>query len=139
MLRLTSISRVPTDLQPQDIPISTASQWSLNATLSPPPLELHRPDIGGMSERDHSNKYYITSGEAQFTVQMEEPGMLSGASGHEQWRIMERVQMYRRTVVQSYRSTDIQKYRCTDKCCDREDGGSWFYKKGPKPELLGIV
>jgi hypothetical protein len=84
-----------------------------------------------MSERDYSNKYFITSGETQFTVQMEESGMLSGASGHEQWRIMERVQWYS--------SKDVQKYRCTDKCCYREDGGSWFYKKGPKPELLRIV
>ncbi len=108
VLRLTSISRAPPDLQPQDIPISPASQWRLKATLSPPPLKLHRPDIGGMSERDYSNKYYITSGETQFTVQMEESGMLSGDSGHEQWRIMERVQMYRSTEVQPYRSTDVQ-------------------------------
>jgi hypothetical protein len=57
--RLTSISRVPPDLQPQDIPASPASQWRLKATLSPSPLDLHRPDIGGMSERDYSNKYYI--------------------------------------------------------------------------------
>jgi hypothetical protein len=42
------------------------------------------------------------------TVQMEESGVLSGASGHEQWRIMERVQMYRRTVVQLYRHTEVQ-------------------------------
>ncbi len=92
-----------------------------------------------MSERDYSNKYYITSGDTQFTVQMEESGVLSGASRHEQWRIKERVQMYRRTAVQLYSSTDVQKYRCTDKCCYREDGGSWFYKKGPKLELLRIV
>jgi hypothetical protein len=75
---------------------------------------VHRPDIGGMSERDYSNKYYITSGEIQFTVQMEESGMLSGASGHEQWRIMERVQMYRSTEVQKYRSAEVQMYRSTD-------------------------
>ncbi len=30
------------------------------------------------------------------------------------------------TEVQMYSSTDVQKYNCTDKCCYREDGGSWF-------------
>jgi hypothetical protein len=61
-----------------------------------------------MSERDYFNKYYITSGETQFTVQMEKAGRLSGVSGHEQWRIMERVQKYRCTAVQTYRSTIVQ-------------------------------
>ncbi len=89
------------------------------------------PDIGDMSERDYANKYYIKSGETQFSVQMEQAGMLSGTSGHEQWKMMERVQKYRRT--------EVQLYSCTDKCCSREDGGSWFNKKGPKPELLRIV
>jgi hypothetical protein len=108
VLRLTSISRVPPDLQPQDIPISPASQWRLKATLSPPSLELHRPDIGGMSERDYSNKYYITSGEIQFTVQMEKIGMLSepaDMNNGESWR------EYRCTDVQLYRSTEVQMYR----------------------------
>jgi hypothetical protein len=67
-----------------------------------------------MSERAYSNKYYITSGESQFTVQMEESGMLSGASGHDQWRIMARVQLYRSTEVQTYISTEVQTYRSTD-------------------------
>jgi hypothetical protein len=61
-----------------------------------------------MSERDYSNKYYITSGETHFTVQMEKSGRLSGASGHGQWRIMERVQMYRCTEVQMHRRTVVQ-------------------------------
>jgi hypothetical protein len=113
VLRLTSISRVPPDLQPQDIPTPPASEWRLKATLSPPPSELYRPDIGGMSECDYSNKYYITSGETQFTVQREEAGRLSGASGYEQWRIMERVQKYGCTDVQPYRSTVVQPYSCT--------------------------
>ncbi len=104
MLRLTTISRAPPDLQPQDIPTLPASKWRLKATLLPSSSELHRPDIGGMSERDYSNKYYITSGEIQFIVQMEKAGRLSGASRHEQWRTMERrteVQMYRSTVAQT--------------------------------------
>jgi hypothetical protein len=95
-------------------------------------------DIGGMSECDYSNKYNIKNGETQFTVQMEETGVISGARRHGQWRPMERVQKYRCTDVQTYRSTEVQTYkstdaqmyRCIDKCCCREDGGSWFNKKG---------
>ncbi len=82
-MRLTFISRGPPDLQSQDIPAPPASQWRLKATLSPPPLDLQMSDIGGMSERDYSNKYYIKSGETQFTVPVEEAGTLSGVSGHE--------------------------------------------------------
>jgi hypothetical protein len=96
-------------------------------------------DIGGMSESDYSNKYYINNGETQFTVQMEETGMTIGARRHGQWRPVEGVQKYRRTEVQMYRCTEVQMYRYTDRCCYREDGGSWFNKKGPKLVLLRIV
>ncbi len=41
---------------------------------------------------------------------MEKAGRLSGASGHEQWRIME---TYRSTDVQMYRRTEVQLYRST--------------------------
>ncbi len=67
-------------------------------------------DIGGV-QRDYSNKYYIESGETQFTGQMEDTGVTIGARIHGQWRHMEGVQKYRRTDVQMYRSTDVQMYR----------------------------
>jgi hypothetical protein len=72
---------------------------------------LHRPDIGDVSERDYSNKYYIKTGETQFTVQMEETGVTIGVRIHGQWRHMEEVQKYRSTDIQKYRSTDVQMYR----------------------------
>jgi hypothetical protein len=68
--------------------------------------------------RDYSNKYYIKSGDTQFTGEKlensEEPvDMLDGES----WRC---------TEGQTYRRTDVQKYSRTDTCCYREEGGSWF-------------
>jgi hypothetical protein len=67
---------------------------------------------------DYSNKYYIKSGDAQFTGEKLENSvkpadMLDGES----WRC---------TEVQTYRCTVVQKYSCTDTCGHREDGGSWF-------------
>jgi hypothetical protein len=61
-----------------------------------------------MSEGDYSNKYYITSGETQFTGgklenSVEPADMTNGDS----WRCTE-VQSYRRTEVQWYRSTVAQ-------------------------------
>jgi hypothetical protein len=67
-------------------------------------------DIGGVSERDYSNKYYIENGETPFTAQMEETGVTIRVRIHGQWRHMEGVQKYRRTEVQTYRCTDVQKY-----------------------------
>ncbi len=67
VLRLTSISRAPPDLQRQETPTPPASHWRHIATLLPPVLELLRQDIGVMPVGDYSNKYYIKSGETQFT------------------------------------------------------------------------
>ncbi len=61
---------------------------------------------------------------------MEKTGVDIGARIHGQWRHMEGVQKYRSTDIQMYRCTNVQ---CTEKCCYREDGGSWFNKKGPIP------
>jgi hypothetical protein len=126
VLRLTSISRAPPDLQLQEIPTPPASGWRHIATLLPPSSELHRLDIGVMSEGDYSNKYYIKSGEPQFTGgKLENPVEPADMTNGEPWRCTD-VQTYRRTEVQKYRSTVVQKYSYTDKCCYREDGGSWF-------------
>ncbi len=67
---------------------------------------------------DYSNKYYIKSGDTQFTGEklensVEPADTMSGES----WRC---------TDVQKYRCTVVQKYSCTDTCFYREDGGSWF-------------
>ena len=67
---------------------------------------------------DYSNKYYIKSGDTQFTGEklensVEPADILDGES----WSC---------TEVQTYRCTVVQKYSCTDTCCYREDGGSWF-------------
>ncbi len=42
-------------------------------------------------------------------------------------------------IWRRYRSTEVQMYRRTVKRCYREDGGSWFNKKGPLPVQLRIV
>ena len=75
---------------------------------------------------DYSNKYYIKSGDTQFTGEkLENSVELADMMDGESWRCTE-VQTHRRTDVQKYRSTVVQKYSCTDTCCYREDGGSWF-------------
>jgi hypothetical protein len=68
-------------------------------------------------KRDYSNKYYLKSGETQFTVQMEKTGVNIGVVVHGQWRQMEGVQKYSCTEVRIYRCTDVQMYRSTGKCC----------------------
>jgi hypothetical protein len=90
-------------------------------------------------KRDYSNKYYLKSGETQFTVQMEKTGVNIGVVVHGQWRQMEGVQKYSCTEVRMYRCTDVQMYRSTGKCCYREDGGSWFNKKRPRHVQVRIV
>ncbi len=67
---------------------------------------------------DYSNKYYIKSGDTQFTGEklensVEPADVLDGES----WSC---------TEVQTHRCMGVQKYSCTDTCCYREDGGSWF-------------
>ncbi len=59
---------------------------------------------------DYSNKYYIKSGDTQFTKEklensVEPADILDGES----WRCTE-VQTYRRTNVQMYSSTEVQLY-----------------------------
>ena len=67
---------------------------------------------------DYSNKYYIKSGDTQFTGEKLEYSVEpADRLGGESWR---------RTEVQTYRRTVVQKYSSTDTCCYREDGGSWF-------------
>ncbi len=60
---------------------------------------------------DYSNKYYIKSGDTQFTGEklensVEPADTMSGDS----WRCTE-VQTYRRTEVQMYSGTEVQSYR----------------------------
>ncbi len=60
---------------------------------------------------DYSNKYYIKSGDTQFTGEklgnsVEPADRLDGES----WRCTD-VQMYRRTDVQLYSGTEVQLYR----------------------------
>ncbi len=60
---------------------------------------------------DYSNKYYIKSGDTQFTGEklensVEPADTMSGES----WRSAE-VQTYRRTEVQKYSGTEVQLYR----------------------------
>ncbi len=75
---------------------------------------------------DYSNKYYIKSGDTQFTEEkLENSVEPADTMDGESWRCTE-VQTHSRTDVQKYRSTVVQKYSCTDTCCYREDGGSWF-------------
>ena len=111
VLRLTSISRAPPDLQRQETPTPPASRWRHIATLLPPFSELFRLDIGVIPVGDYSNKYYIKTGDTQFTGEklensVEPADMLNGES----WRCTE-VQTYRRTDVQMYSSTEVQLYR----------------------------
>ncbi len=60
---------------------------------------------------DYSNKYYIKSGDSQFTGEKlgnsVEPADMSDG---ESWRCTE-VQKYRRTDVQMYSGTEVQLYR----------------------------
>jgi hypothetical protein len=103
--RLTSISRAPPALQRQETPTPPASQWRHTATRYPPSSELFRLDIGVIPVGDYSNKYYIKSGDTQFTGEklensVEPADRLDGES-------------WRRTKVQTYRSTDVQWYRST--------------------------
>jgi hypothetical protein len=59
-----------------------------------------------MPEGDYSNKYYIKSGEMQFTGEKLENSVEPADMTHgEAWR---------RTDVQAYRCTDVQKYRGTE-------------------------
>jgi hypothetical protein len=111
VLRLTSISRAPPDLQRQETPTPPASCWRHIATLLPPLSELFKQDIGVMPVGDYSNKYYIKSGETQFPGEklensVEPADMTEGES----WRCTE-VQMYRCTEVQKYSGTGVQLYR----------------------------
>ena len=60
---------------------------------------------------DYSNKYYIKSGDTQFTGEklensVEPADRLDGES----WRCTD-VQLYRRTDVQMYSGTEVQSYR----------------------------
>jgi hypothetical protein len=122
VLRLTSISRVLPDLQRQERPTPPASCWRHIATLLPPLLVLFRRDVGVRPEGDYSNKYYIKSGETQFTGEkLENSVEPADMTDGESWRC---------TEVQTYRSTVVQEYSCTDTCCYREDGGSLVLEKG---------
>ena len=57
---------------------------------------------------DYSNKYYIKSGDTQFTGEKLENSVESADTVNgEPWRCTE-VQTYRRTEVQWYRSTVVQ-------------------------------
>jgi hypothetical protein len=108
VMRLTSISRAPPALQRQETPTLPASRWRLIATRLPPSPELFRLDIGIIPVGDYSNKYYIKSGDTQFTGEklensVEPADPLDGES----WRSTD-VQTYRRTDVQWYRSTVVQ-------------------------------
>ncbi len=59
-----------------------------------------------MSGGDYSNKYYIKSGETQFTGEkLENSVEPADMTNGESWR---------RTDVQTYRCTDVQKYRGTE-------------------------
>ncbi len=110
-MRLTSISRAPPALQRQETPTPPAFRWRLIATRFPPASELFRLDIGVIPVGDYSNKYYIKSGDTQFTGEklensVEPANMLDGES----WSCTE-VQTYRRTDVQMYSGTEVQLYR----------------------------
>ncbi len=111
VMRLTSISRAPPTLQRQETPTPPASRWRLIATRLPPSSELFRLDIGVIPVGDYSNKYYIKSGDTQFTGEklensVEPADLLDGES----WRCTE-VQTYRRTDAQMYSGTEVQLYR----------------------------
>jgi hypothetical protein len=108
VVRLTSISRAPPALQHQETPTPPASRWRHTATQHPPSSELFRLDIGVIPVGDYSNKYYIKSGDTQFTGEklensVEPADRLDGES----WRCTE-VQTYRSTEVQMYSSTVVQ-------------------------------
>jgi hypothetical protein len=110
-MRLTSISRAPPDLQRQETPTPPASRWRLIATLLPPFSELFRLDIGVIPVGDYSNKYYIKSGDTQFTGEKLENSVESADTVNgETWRCT-KVQTYRRTEVQKYSGTGVQLYR----------------------------
>jgi len=109
--RLTSILRAPPALQRQETPTPSASRWRHTATQHPPSSELFRLDIGVIPVGDYSNKYYIKSGDTQFTGEklansVEPADTLDG----EAWRCTE-VQTYRRTDVRMYSGTEVQLYR----------------------------
>ena len=111
VMRLISILRAPPVLQRQETPTPPASCWRHIPTLLSPASELNRLDIGVMSEGDYSNKYYITSGETQFTGEkLENSVETAKMSNGESWRCTE-VQTYRRTDVQMYSGTEVQLYR----------------------------
>ena len=60
---------------------------------------------------DYSNKYYIKSGDTQFTGEkLENSVEPADTVNGESWRCTE-VQLYRRTVVQMYSGTEVQSYR----------------------------
>ena len=60
---------------------------------------------------DYSNKYYIKSGETQFTGEkLENSVEPADTTDGESWRCTE-VQTYRRTDVQKYSGTGVQLYR----------------------------
>ncbi len=64
-----------------------------------------------MTEGDYSNKYYIKSGETQFTGEkLENSVEPADMTDGEAWRCTE-VQTYRRTEVQKYGGTGVQLYR----------------------------
>jgi hypothetical protein len=110
-MRLTSISRAPPVLQRQGTPTPPASRWRHIATLPPPPSELFRQDIGVIPVGDYSNKYYIKSGDTQFTGEKLENSVESADTVNgESWRCTE-VQTYRRTDIQKYSGTEVQWYR----------------------------
>jgi hypothetical protein len=111
VMRLTSILRAPPALQRQETPTPPASCWRHTATRHPPSSELFRLDIGVIPVGDYSNKYYIKSGDTQFTGEklensVEPADRLDGES----WRCTE-VQLYRRTDLQMYSGTEVQSYR----------------------------
>ena len=60
---------------------------------------------------DYSNKYYIKSGDTQFTGEkLENSVEPADTVNGESWRCTE-VQMYRHTEVQMYSGTEVQLYR----------------------------
>ena len=62
-LQITSSTGPPTSRDPHP----PASRWRHTATRRPPSSELFRLDIGVIPVGDYSNKYYIKSGDTQFT------------------------------------------------------------------------
>ncbi len=73
----------------------------MEAQGNPLPLskDLHRSDIGDVSERDYSNKYYVKTRETQFTGQMEEIGVP-----------LESEYTDNGDIWREYRSTEVQMY-----------------------------